>query len=176
MDPATMTVSGIEDWFDKARTLAAQGDLVVVRADGQCLILPALARASVKPEMVAAMERMIPSTTKRNVAVIADSSWATGTSLSIQMANQGIPFFGLLMGIACIGHSVWVFNGTANLLSASCRDADVLIVDSVSVASLPTSWKTEVEKVMRNPQILVHDRSSYQLRSPQPETLRRGIQ
>src|SRR5215471_5255004 len=89
-----MTVSGIEDWFDKARTLAARGNLVVVRGDGQCLILPALAKASVKPQMVAAMERMIPSTPKRNVAVIADTSWATSTSLSLQVANQSIPFFG----------------------------------------------------------------------------------
>jgi hypothetical protein len=164
-----MTTSAIEEWLERARTLAAQGNLVVVRADGQCLILPALAKAAVKPEMVAAIERMLPSTTKRNVAVIGDTSWATSAAPSLQIANQAIPFFGLLMGIATVGHSVWVFNGAANLLNAGCRDADVLIVDSASVPLLPADWTIDVKKVMRNPQILVHDRSNYQLRSFQSE-------
>jgi hypothetical protein len=171
-----MTTSTTNDRFDKARAQAARGNLVVVREDGQWLLLPALPRTSVKPEMVAAIERMIPSTTKRNVAVIADTSWATSAAPSIQIANQAIPFFGLLMGIATVGHSVWTFDGEVNLVNAGCREADVLIVDSASVPLMPADWAIEAEKVMRNPQILVHDRNSYQLRSFQPEQERRRLQ
>jgi hypothetical protein len=80
------------------------------------------------------------------------------------------------MGIATVGHSVWIFDGAVNVLNAGCRDADVLIVDSASVPLLPADWTIGAEKVMRNPQILVHDRNSYQLRSFQPEQGRRRLQ
>jgi hypothetical protein len=160
-----MTNASIEDSFERARVLAAQGQLVVVRGDGQCLILPALATASVNPEKVAAIEQIIPSTSKRRVAVIGDTTWATNATPSLQVANQAIPFFGLLMGFTSIGHSVWVFEGSANVLAAGCRGADVLIVDSASVAKLPNDWQIRAEGVMRNPQILIHDRASYKLRS-----------
>ncbi|HLJ88960.1 MAG TPA: hypothetical protein VKZ53_19225 [Candidatus Angelobacter sp.] len=162
-----MTISA-KDCFDQVRMLAARGNLVIVREDRTYLILPTLAQASVKPEMVKAIEKMIPSTTKRNVSTIADTSWAIGTSANLQIANQAIPFFGLLMGIASIGHSVWIFNGAANLLGVGCQDADVLIVDSASVGVLSSDWKIQAKQVMRNPQILVHDRASYQLRTPEP--------
>jgi hypothetical protein len=161
-----MTTTVIEEWFERARTHAAQGNLVVVRADGQCLLLPALARASAKPEIVAAMERMIPPTAKRNVAAIADIMWANNGSPSIQAANEAIPFFGILMGLTCIGHSVWVFHGAADFLSAGCRDSDAMIVDSDSLKQLPRDWRTKALKSMRNPQILIHDRATYSLRIP----------
>ena len=161
-----MTAANVEDWFERARTQAAQGNLVVVREDGECLVLPALTPDAVRPEMVAAVERMLPSTTKRNVAVIGDTAWASSASPSLQSANLAVPFFGLLMGFGCIGHSVWIFSAAASLLSAGCRGADVLIVDSASVASLPADWQVEAKKVMRHAQILIHDRATYKLQKP----------
>jgi hypothetical protein len=159
-----MMTLGIEDTFPAMRAKAAQGHLVILCPDGQHLILPALPKVAVRPEMLAAVERMLPSTIKRSVAVIGDTAWTTGSEPSLQTANQAIPFFGLLMGFASLGHLVWIFNGAANLLSAGCREADVLVVDSASVATLPRDWKAEAAKVMRNPEILIHDRASYQLR------------
>jgi hypothetical protein len=158
-----MTNAIIENWFKQARANAAQGNLVVVCDDGKQLLLPALQTASVKPEMVMAIEQIIPSTTKRRVAVIGETSWASSGKPNLQAANQAIPFWGLLMGLASIGHAIWVFNGSGNLLCAGCNGADVLIVDSNSLATLPGDWQIEVAKVMRNPQILVHDRASYKL-------------
>ena len=140
--------------------------MVIVRSDGQYLLLPALPTDSVKAEMVAAVERMLPSTTKRNVAVIADTSWATADVPTLQTANHAIPFFGLLMGLASIGHSVWIFDGTGAAFELGCREADVLIVDSACLTILAHDWQGNAAKVMRNPQILVHDRASYQLRKP----------
>ena len=158
-----MTSPIIEEWFKKAQEYAAQGNLVVLREDGKCLLLPAMRPTSVKLEMTAAIEQIIPSTTKRKVAVIGEISWASSDQPSLQAANQAIPFWGLLMGFASIGHAVWVFRGSADLLCAGCRGADVLIVDSASLGSLPRGWQVEAARVMRNPQILVHDRASYKL-------------
>jgi hypothetical protein len=158
-----MTSVMIEDWFKQAREHAAQGNLVVLRQDGKCLLLPAIRPTSVKPEMKAAVEQIIPSTTKRNVAVIGETSWASSVQSSLQAANQAIPFWGLLMGFASIGHAVWIFHGSADLLRAGCNSADVLIVDSASLAALPGDWQVEAAKAMRNSQILVHDRATYKL-------------
>jgi hypothetical protein len=158
-----MTAALIDDRFELARAHAAQGKLVVVRVDGECLLLPALARDTVNPQMVAAVERIVPSTSKRNVAVMSDTSWATNAPPSLQAANQAIPFFGMLIGLASLGHTVWVFQGAANLFIAGCRGADVLIVDSASIAELPGNWQAEAEQVMRSPEILIHDRATYKL-------------
>ena len=162
-----MTTPDIEGCFERARNHAAQGKLAVMRADGQCLLLPALAKTSVNPQMVAAVERIIPPTTKRNVAVIGETAWASTASPSLQTANQAIPFFGMLMGFNCIGHSVWVFDGSANTLSAGCRHADVLIVDGASVSALSSDWQVQARAAMRNPQILIHDRTTYKLLGPE---------
>jgi len=158
-----MATASVEGWFERARKHAAPGNLAVVREDGQCLVLPALAKDSVRPEMIAAVERLLPPAKKRNVAIIGDTSWASSGAPSLQAANAAIPFFGLLMGFATIGHAVWVFNGAGDSLTAGCREADVLIVDSASVAALPVGWQTDVRSVMRIPKIWIHDRASYKL-------------
>jgi hypothetical protein len=153
--------------FAPMREKAAQGHLVVLRPDGKTLLLPAMSRKSVPAEAVASVERMLPSSVKRNVAVIGDTSWTVPEKPTAEAANRAIPFFGILMGFAAIGHAVWIFNSTASaILMAGCQDADVLIVDSERVASLPDGWQASVEKVMRNRQILVHDRATHQLRKP----------
>jgi len=84
-------------------------------------------------------------------------------SPNLQAASQAIPFFGFLIGFTCIGHSVWVFNGAADLLIAGCRHADLLIVDSELIRGLRSDWEAEARRVLRNPQIMIHDRASYKL-------------
>jgi hypothetical protein len=160
-----MTIPSLEEFFGQIRALAAQGNLVIVRVDGRYLALPALANESVNPQMIASIEQTIPSTVKRSVAVIADAAWAEQTSPSIQAASQAIPFFGMLMGFTFIRHTVWVFNGAADLLSSGCRSADLLVVDSASLEKLTSNWRNVAQPVMRNPKIAVHDRSTLKLRN-----------
>lgn len=155
-----------EDKFGSVRAKAAQGHLVVVRRDGKYLLFPALRIDSVKIEMVAAVERMLPSATKQNVAVIADTAWANTGTPTVQMASHAIPFFGLLMGFTSIGHSLWLFDGAPNLFLSGCRQADVLIVDGERVSALPSDWQREAARVMRNPQIIVYDRTTHQFGRP----------
>lgn len=154
-----------EQVFAQIREKAAQRFIVVLRPDGRTMALPALEKGP--PDAMASVEKMLPSSVQRNVAVVGETTWAMADKPSVQAANQAIPFFGLLMGFATIGHAVWVFNTTASaVLSAACRNADVLIVDGSWVAALPPGWQASVQKTMRNPQVLVHDRTTHQLRKP----------
>ena len=78
--------------------------------------------------------------------------------------SKTIPFFGILLGFAYIGHAVWIFEGHGGALVAGCRDADVLIVDGAMVPHLQTDWPTAASSVMRSREISVHDRATYSLR------------
>ena len=159
-----MTMPNIERCFAQARNRAAMTQVVVVRTDGTHLLFPAPAKESVRRELLASTEHMMPSATRRQVAVVADTNWASCTSPALQEANQAIPFFGILMGLACIGHSVWIFNGMGGTLTPGCRNAHVLIVDSATVHALPIHWQAEARKVMQGRQIVIHDRGTYSLR------------
>jgi len=153
-----------EKIFDAVREKAAGGSIAIVRPDGRVLLLAAQAKANASPEMLAAIEQMLPSTVKRNVAVIADTAWTMQGTPDLRTAGEAIPFLGILIGFSTIGHAVWIFE-SANVLAlvAGCRLADVLIADSRSVAKLPASWPEPVKKAMRNPQILVHDFATLKL-------------
>ena len=70
----------------------------------------------------------------------------------------------MLMGLTYIGHAVWVFEGHPSAFVAGCRHADVLIVDSSMLGGLEDGWEDRAAAVMRNANILVHDRSTFQLR------------
>jgi hypothetical protein len=76
-----------------------------------------------------------------------------------------IPFFGMLIGLTSIGHSVWIFDGQPAALEAGSRDADLLIVDSARGATITTKSLDQAAEAMRNANILIHDRSSGQLRA-----------
>jgi hypothetical protein len=153
--------SASPDWekaFESVRGQAANGSIAIVRPDGRVLLLAAQTKANASPEMLAAIERMLPSTVKRNVAVIADTAWTMQGAPDLRTAGEAIPFLGTLIGFSTIGHAVWILD-SANVLVlvAACRNADVLIADNRSIAKLPDSWHEPVRKAMRNPQILVHD-------------------
>jgi hypothetical protein len=166
--PEVAVAGDIEEVFAKVRQAAAgEGGprgLVLVRPDRRFLLMPALEASPQLTEMAAGMERMIPSDVKRNIAVIADTAFAAGAAPDLEQASKGIPFLGLLTGLSYIGHSVWVFEGHASALTAGCRQADVLIVDGAMTKHLMKGWEETAAAVMRNANILVHDRSSFKLR------------
>lgn len=166
--PDVTVVGDIEEVFAKVRRTAAGVDgprgLVLVRPDRRFLLMPALEASPKLTEMAAGMERLIPSDVKRNVAVIADTSFAAGSAADLAHASKAIPFLGLLTGLTYIGHYVWVFEGHARALAAGCRDADLLIVDSGMAPHLEKGWPEIVAGAMRNANILLHDRVTFKLR------------
>jgi hypothetical protein len=162
-DAVTDVEQSLERVFASVREKAAHGQLIILRPDGRMVTLPRLEKCP--PEAIAAVERMMPSNVKRKVAVIGETAWTMREPLNLQAANQAIPFFGLLMGFASLGHAIWVFDAkVSSLVSAGCHDADVVIVDGARCPSLPTGWQASAQKKMRGKQILVHDRETHQLR------------
>ena len=164
-----------EDLFGAVRVLTAAPGLrhvMVVRPNQSLLCLPCPERSTVRPEYIANVERIVPSEAKRNIAVIAptqpkleptDGDAVPGT-LDVIAMGRVIPFFGMLIGLVTIGHSVWIFDGQADALVAGSRDADLLIIDSAMAARLTTKSVDLVVPVMRNVNVLIHDRGVGQLR------------
>jgi hypothetical protein len=163
--PDVVAVSNIEQIFAEARKRAAGEDwpraLVIIRPDRQFVCV----QAPEHPKSDANLERIVPTAVKRNIAVIGytGSSQEIFATMGLEDANKAIPFFGLLMGFSDIGHSVWIFEGHVAAIAAGCRDADLLLVDSGMAPFLQHGWEDEAAKVMRSPNILMHDRATYQL-------------
>jgi len=163
--PEVSSRSDIEEVLHKVRVTAAAGGLVILKPDRTHLVLPRLDESAELTTMAEQMDRMIPAATRRNIAAIAYTIFdcAPDAAPGLTEVSHAIPFLGILVGLSYIGHAVWVFEGHPAALAAGCRDADVLIVDSVMRPLLAPGWEEEAAGAMRNPNILVHDRATFQL-------------
>ncbi len=163
--PDVSSRSDIHEVLNKVRAAAKAGGLVILKQDRTHLVLPRLAESDELRQMAEQMERMVPSATRRNIAVIAYTIFESpaGQAPGLAEINAAIPFLGILVGLSYIGHAVWVFEGHPSTLAAGCREADLLIVDSVMRPLLAPGWDAEAAAAMRNANILVHDRTTFQL-------------
>lgn len=161
--------ANLSDVFDKARTAAAGAEPaprrperhVVIVTPGRLLMFqPCPAPGSMPEEQVAVIKRLIPPERQRNIAAISF------TELAAVQANvsKAIPFVGMLLGFAYIGHAVWVFEGHPSALAFGCREADVLLVDGAMVPHLQSDWQAVASNAMRRAEIYVHDRQAFTLR------------
>ena len=69
--------------------------------------------------------------------------------------SRAIPFFGYLMAMGSLGHSILVFEGHSSTLEMGCRGADVLVVDGGMIPFLQSDWITVVRSVMNNEQAIL---------------------
>src|SRR5437899_960203 len=107
----------IEEIFNKVRRVAAGEEIipgstanrhVVVVTPGRIFMMKECPPPGSMPNnQVASIEKMISPKVKRNIAVIAYTELKAITT----DITKAIPFFGILIGFAYIGHSVWVFEG-----------------------------------------------------------------
>lgn len=160
----------IEDIFAEARR-AAQGETrppgaspddrfyVVVTPGRMVMYKPCPPAGSMTPEQVAPIEKLLPSAIKRNIAVIAN----TELQAVMKEISRAVPFVGMLLGFAYVGHAVWIFEGHSTALAAGCREADLLIVDGGMLPFLSQNWLQVVQGVMRHPEIYAHDRTTFKL-------------
>jgi hypothetical protein len=163
--PEVSSRSDISEILAKAREDARDGGLVILKPDRTHLVIPRLAESDELRKMAEQMGRMVPAETPRNIAAIAYTIFecAPGDTPSLSDISKAIPFLGILVGLSYIGHAVWVFEGHPSTLAAGCRDADMLVVDSVMRPLLAAGWEDEAAGAMRNANILVHDRATFQL-------------
>ena len=160
--PEVDQLPDIETLFAKARKAAggegeqppgASGRNVIIVTPGRLLMFhPCPPAGSMPQSQVASIEQIISSRVKRNIAVIA---YTELRALQADIA-KAIPFLGILMGMAYIGHSVWVFEGHSSSLAAGCRNADLLLVDGGMAGYLQEDWVAVASGVMRNKEIYVH--------------------
>jgi hypothetical protein len=162
--PKVIEFPGIELLFAKIRKQAAANRGVsLLRPDQILYTLPAPPPGSINPQLEAGVKAMVPSDSPRNIAAISargalSAGDPTKPPALPDIARQ-VPFFGLLIGLSYVGHAVWIFEAISTMLPAGCEDADVLLIDSLAVAALPKDWATDAGAIMRNPNILVFDRS-----------------
>jgi hypothetical protein len=168
--PVVDVTENLEEIFTDARR-AARGETrppgagsderfyVVVTPGRMVMYKPCPPPSSMPPEQVAQIERLLPSTAKRNIAVIAN----TELQAMMKEISKAIPFVGLLMGFAYIGHAVWIFEGHPGALQAGCREADLLIVDGGMLPFLDKDWTQSAQNAMRNKEVYVHDRATFKL-------------
>jgi hypothetical protein len=158
---------GIETFFAKVRRQAAGNRGVsLVRPDQVVYGLPAPPQGSISPQMVEGVKSVISPEQPRNIAAIAPADALAGEPSkppTLPEVARHVPFFGLLIGLAYTGHAVWIFEAVPTMMPAGCEDADVLIVDSNAIATLPGSWVEDAGAVMRNPNILVYDRNRHKV-------------
>jgi hypothetical protein len=163
----------LEAVFAKARSAgtgeltlpASQSKHVAVITPGRMIMMhPCPAPGAMSPTAVESVEKLLPSASRRKVAVIAF------TQLEALRADlkKTIPFFGLLTGMAYIGHTVWVFEGHSSALAPGCREADLLILDELMIPHLAPDWVRTVSKVMTRPLIYKHERSTFSLKIVNP--------
>jgi hypothetical protein len=163
--PEVSSRSDISEILAKVREDARSGGLVILKPDRTHLVIPRLAESDELSKMAGQMDRVVPAGTPRNIAAIAYTIFecAPGDTPSLSDISKAIPFLGILVGLSYIGHAVWVFEGHPSALAAGCRDADMLVVDSVMRPLLAQGWEGEAAGTMRNANILVHDRTTFQL-------------
>jgi hypothetical protein len=141
----------------------------VIRPDRSYLLMAPPPKGSVPPQMVQMMEKLVPPRPPRKIGVIADTYFGFNVGgrvpnlPTLEDAGRAIPFFGMLLGLASIGHSVCVFPGTEESLAAGSKEADLLVVDDAQIPSLAADWKTVAAAVMRGANIVVHERASFKL-------------
>jgi hypothetical protein len=138
----------------------------VIRPDRSYLLIAPPPKDSVPRQMVQMMEKMVPPRPPRQIVAVADTyfSWKPAGGIpTLEETGREIPYFGMLLGLASIGHSVSVFPGTDDSLVPGCKDADLLVVDDAQIPSLAADWMQSAKAAMRSPNILVHDRASFKL-------------
>jgi hypothetical protein len=162
--PDVSSRSDIEEVFARLRRTAADG-IAILKPDRTQIAMPRLAKSESLEATAKKMDNLVPGAVKRNIAVIAATVFETsvGAEPGLAEVSRAIPFLGMLVGLSYIGHSVWVFEGHASALAAGCREADLLIVDSMFRVKLCAGWDESCVATMRNANILVHDRVAFQL-------------
>jgi hypothetical protein len=154
--------------FDKARQAAvgenpgpgSARNVVLVTPGRMLMLQPCPPPGSMPQSAVEQIERLAPSTRKRKIAVIAYTELRAVTG---DLA-KAIPFFGMLSGMAYIGHAVWIFEGHASALAEGSKDADILIADGAMVPHLAADWPKLARSQAPSLLIYVHDRATHSLR------------
>lgn len=75
-----------------------------------------------------------------------------------------IPFLGMLLAFAYLGHNVLVFEGHPSALAAGVKDSDLLFINSGMLPFMGENWAEVVFPAMKpNARALMHERKTFRL-------------
>lgn len=117
------------------RVARSRGPLVLV-SPGRMFV-----ELGVRPEVYRGqpeIDGIVYATTPLNVTVIANNAFVARPN---ERGQEYVPFFGFMVGVACAGHSVVLFEGHPTAFAAGVRGADVLWVDAAMVPFLQSDWR-----------------------------------
>jgi hypothetical protein len=165
-------------WRHSIKPKALAGEInsrqvVLIRPDLSLLVLACPDAGSIPEALIQQVDSIVPSSVKRKIGVVTDTGFApAGSRAEVgspawTSVGKDLPFFGILNGLGCIGHTVWIFDVSADL-GIACRDADILIIDSAVSERVPESALDLARGVMRTHSIFVHGRQTFQLRPVAP--------
>jgi hypothetical protein len=182
--PGVELLSDMDELFNAARRLSATGEhpvgpgelsagadaelekyqgerSVVVVTPGRMLMpVPAPKPGTVRPSTEEAVRKLMPPDPPLNISVIS----YTYVGALLKDKRGAVPFLGLLVGFASIGHTVVVFEGHASAFESGVRGSDVLLMDSGMLPFIQSDWVEVAFKLMRSgARVLVHDRATYTL-------------
>ncbi len=127
--------------------------VAIVLPDREVALQYTLSSGSAEPRLVHMAESILPSAPSCNVVGVALNEFK---SLTPQNLAEGIPFLGLLLGLAYIGHNVVVFEGHPSAFSEGVSDADFLLVDAAMIPSLQGNWLDVAFARMRRFEVYVY--------------------
>jgi hypothetical protein len=182
--PGVELLSDMDEVFRQARRLSATGEYpvgveglapeaaaevlklegqhsVAIVTPGRALMpVPAPKLSSVPQSSAEAMRKMLSPDPPQNISVVS----YTYVKALVEDKSKAVPFLGILVGLAAIGHTVVVFEGHSSAFESGVRESNVLVVDSGMLPFIQEDWKEVAFRVMRpGAQLFVHDRKTFSL-------------
>ena len=108
---------------------------------------------SLPAERLEPFKRFLPPEPVLNISVVSYTLLEAFMTDATRL--KCIPFLGILLAYAYIGHSVVIFEGHPTAFASGVRNSDVLIVDSGMLPFLQADWLAVARQVMRpTPKVL----------------------
>lgn len=139
-----------------------QRAVAVVQPDRKVAHMPCPPPGSMSDGAAETSAKLMPPEPPLDIAVV--SYTLSGALARDETLTRCIPFLGLLVGFAYIGHGVVVFEGHPTAFESGVRDSDVLFVDDGMLPFLQPDWGAVAFRVMRpGAKIFVHRRETFAL-------------
>ncbi len=143
-------------------TRPGERELALVMAPGREIMIQPVARPT-DPELVQGARRMFQARGDLQVTAISLTDYEAFAA--DETMTKCVPFLGVLMGLAFVGHRVVVFEGHPAALEAGVAGTEVLIVDSGMEPFLQSDWHAVATSVVApGVRVYLHDREDYGIR------------
>ncbi|MDQ3918488.1 MAG: hypothetical protein M3348_08420 [Acidobacteriota bacterium] len=172
--PGVDVLSNIDEIFGLARSellnaesviensVAGQRAVAIVTPGRMIMYQACPPPGSLSDERIEGMKKAMPPGQSLNISVVSYTLLEALTQDTTK--TKCIPFLGILLAYAYIGHSVVVFEGHPSAFESGVRDSDTLIVDSGMLPFIQDDWAEVAYKTMRpGAKLYIHKRETYTL-------------